>query len=338
MDNQNDPPKTDNPDSPEYASGISLDERKHRIEEEMESRIQAYTEESEAAVRDIERSIEEARQDLSRFKEQITAFEEHEERIRSQSRRVFALVADNKKRMTELARQSLEEISTIEDLKASAEMLITQERMEAARTLKPIADKYGLSLDWEAGPVPGDEYLAGIRTNMTSLLELLEGAPEPPEGVTAVPEPEKENEPGQEPPAAETGPDEENGFILVVEDDPITARILEHFLAVRKGFRVETASEAGQAQRGLERRPDLLLVNIAFPGMDVGIFTARAVKGDPPIPTIVLGSYDEQPALQQAVDKGAAGFLTKPISVDDLMKMVQGVLDPGKDSPSQTDL
>ena len=318
MDNENDHPKTEKPDSPESATGTSLEERQRRIEEAMESRIHTYTEESEAAVRDIERSIEESRQDLSRFKEQITVFDDHENKIRSQIRQVLALVNNNKKRMAELARQSLDEISKIEELTGDAELLMTEERMKAARTLRIIADKYGLSVNWQAGYEQAieDPDLAGIRTDMTALLGLLEGEPEPTDEPSAAAEPDIENK-------IEEG---RKSFILVVEDDPIAARIIEHFLAVRKNLRVETVSEAGQAQSGLERRPDLLLVNIDFPGMDVGTFLARAVKGDPPIPTIALGSYEDQPALQQAVDKGAAGFLTKPISVDDLMKKVAAVL------------
>ena len=149
MDQEKDMPKDSDPRSLESASRTSFEEKRRRIEGEMESRIRAYTEESTSAVKEIEQSIEEAKKDLSRFKDRIVLLEERERSARSRTDSVLALVAENRKKMADLARRSIEEISRVEELRAAAGGLLTEQNMEAFRSLKGIADKYGLSADWE---------------------------------------------------------------------------------------------------------------------------------------------------------------------------------------------
>ena len=78
MDQEKDVPKDSDPRSSESVSKTSFEEKRRRIEGEMESRIRAYTEESASAVKEIEQSIEEAKKDLSRFKDRIVLLEERE--------------------------------------------------------------------------------------------------------------------------------------------------------------------------------------------------------------------------------------------------------------------
>jgi CheY-like chemotaxis protein len=339
MDQEKDMPKDSDTQPLESASRTSFEEKRRRIEGEMESRIRAYTEESASAVKEIEQSIEEARQDLSRFKDRIVLLDERERSVRSQTGRVLALVADNKKKMADLARQSLEEISRVEELRIAAEGLLTEQNMEVFRSLKGIADKYGLSADWEIGleKTAEERDMAVLKENMTAVLKALDEGEDRREDGAPVARPGEDEEPGTRPAAGISEAAEERLSVLVVEDDPIAARILEHFLETRHGLRVETVSDAGRAQKALEERPDLLMVNIAFPEMDIKTFMARAVKGDPPVPTIALGAYDERPALREAVEKGASGFLTKPISVDELMKIVEDIVNPGEDGAPRPD-
>jgi len=298
--------------------------KKRVVEQEMESRIQKYKLGTEAKIRKMEQSILEAQKELDRIKIDLVFFEEQEKSIRSERERIFTLVEENKSRIVELARASLKELTDVRKLRESMEKQAAGDTRAVVDAIRGLAGKYGLSLDLDTpfeAPA-ADETFDRLEKSMTSVLEILEGekaevADEEERALSSPPEAPAEGKP----PAREEAPAGKKR-ILIVEDDPVSARILEHFLLSRGDTAVETASDAGEALKGLERRPNLILVDISFPGMDVGTFLGRAVKGDPPIPAIVIGSYSEQIKLQEAVDKGASGFFTKPIPVHEMMKMV----------------
>src|ERR1700689_4372696 len=83
------------------------------------------------------------------------------------------------------------------------------------------------------------------------------------------------------------------GHILIVDDNPIDLKLSSALLGV-KGFEVETAVDAEQAQLLLRRMvPDLMVVDIALPGMD-GLTLTRLVKSDPRlahVPVVALTAF-----------------------------------------------
>ncbi|WP_238122386.1 MULTISPECIES: response regulator [unclassified Xanthobacter] len=105
--------------------------------------------------------------------------------------------------------------------------------------------------------------------------------------------------------------------ILVVEDDPAFARTLVS-LVRRKGFQVLAA---GDGESGLElaraHRPTGILLDVMLPGMD-GWTVIERLKSDPAtrhIPVHFVSALDE---AKRGRDLGAVGFLTKPVSADEL--------------------
>ena len=83
------------------------------------------------------------------------------------------------------------------------------------------------------------------------------------------------------------------GYILIVDDNPIDLKLTSTLLGV-KGFEVETAVDAEQAQLLLRRLvPDLMVVDIALPGMD-GLTLTRLIKGDvrlAHVPVVALTAF-----------------------------------------------
>ncbi|WP_233523361.1 response regulator [Dyella solisilvae] len=101
--------------------------------------------------------------------------------------------------------------------------------------------------------------------------------------------------------------------ILIVEDDPVFARILADMVR-RKDYRVLAAAD-GESGLQLARRyrPTGILLDVMLPGMD-GWTVIERLKDDGAtrhIPVHFISAVDE---ASRGRDLGAVGFLTKPVS------------------------
>jgi CheY-like chemotaxis protein len=116
--------------------------------------------------------------------------------------------------------------------------------------------------------------------------------------------------------------------ILVVDDNPINLGLISELLAF-EGYEVIKAMDAEQAQIILaDTLPDLILMDIALPGMD-GLTLTRLLKGDARtrhIRIVALTAFAMKGDEQKAVDAGCDGYLTKPIDTRELPRKVAGYL------------
>ncbi|MDE2571613.1 MAG: response regulator transcription factor, partial [bacterium] len=109
--------------------------------------------------------------------------------------------------------------------------------------------------------------------------------------------------------------------ILVVEDDPKIARVLQLELE-HEGYAVEIASDG---LRGLERalkEPDLILLDLLLPRMD-GLEVCRLVRNQTDVPIIMLTAKDAIPDRVSGLDAGANDYLTKPFSIEELLARIR---------------
>jgi CheY-like chemotaxis protein/CHASE3 domain sensor protein len=101
--------------------------------------------------------------------------------------------------------------------------------------------------------------------------------------------------------------------VLIVEDDPIFARILADMVH-RKGYRVLAAAEGESALQLAQRyKPAGILLDVMLPGMD-GWTVIERLKADNVtrhIPVHFISAVDE---AHRGREMGAVGFLTKPVS------------------------
>jgi DNA-binding NarL/FixJ family response regulator len=121
-------------------------------------------------------------------------------------------------------------------------------------------------------------------------------------------------------------------FRVVVADDHTLVRqsVLK---AVRHEAGVEVVGEAADGPGTLaavaEHQPDLLVVDIAMPGMD-GLTVAEKLRQDAPdVKILFLSMHDDDSSLQRAVALGAAGFVSKSASIEELQEAVRAVRDGG---------
>jgi DNA-binding response OmpR family regulator len=115
------------------------------------------------------------------------------------------------------------------------------------------------------------------------------------------------------------GMDSHPRSLLLVEDDEHTRAFLADNLTA-DGFRVATASEAGEALRAIEvRRPDLVLLDLMLgggSGLDV-LDRVRGADGpaariDPDLPVIVLSGRTAEVDRVRGFARGADDYVTKP--------------------------
>lgn len=103
--------------------------------------------------------------------------------------------------------------------------------------------------------------------------------------------------------------------ILIVDDNPTNLKLASDVLA-SEGFAVESARDAEEARRLLAQRlPDLVLMDIALPGMD-GLTLTRLLKAEARyarLPIVALTASAMRGDEQKALAAGCSGYITKPI-------------------------
>lgn len=114
--------------------------------------------------------------------------------------------------------------------------------------------------------------------------------------------------------------------ILIVEDDAALAMVLRDNL-VYEGFKVDCVADGalaiGQARA---TRPDLVLLDVAIPGLN-GFEVCRTLhSGRDRMPIIMLTARAQKKDKVLGLELGADDYVTKPFSFDELLARIHAVL------------
>lgn len=116
--------------------------------------------------------------------------------------------------------------------------------------------------------------------------------------------------------------------ILVVDDNPTNLKLVSDVLEF-EGYDILKAVDAEEAQVVLAATlPDLILMDIALPGMD-GLTLTRKLKAEERtrgIRIVALTAFAMKGDDQKAFDAGCDGYITKPIDTRKLPDQVAGYL------------
>ena len=119
--------------------------------------------------------------------------------------------------------------------------------------------------------------------------------------------------------------------ILIVDDNPLNLKLASDLLRL-EGYRVLPCGNADAALDALSRHdlPDLILMDIALPGMD-GLALTRHLRAQPrfaDLPIVAMTAFAMKGDAQKALDAGCSGYVTKPIDTRLLPSQVIGFLQP----------
>ena len=116
--------------------------------------------------------------------------------------------------------------------------------------------------------------------------------------------------------------------VLVVEDDPDILELLR-FNLQQEGYGVTTAAEGASAlEKARQHPPDLMILDLALPGMP-GLEVCRRLREDPVlrrVPVIMVTAKVDEADRVVGLELGADDYVTKPFSVRELMARVRAVL------------
>jgi two-component system chemotaxis response regulator CheY len=121
--------------------------------------------------------------------------------------------------------------------------------------------------------------------------------------------------------------------VLVVDDSAAIRKILQRVLR-QTGMAINTIHEAGDGQEALEllrsRRVDLVLSDINMPKMD-GLELLAAIKRSSElaaVPVVMITTEGGETKVAEAVRLGAAGYVRKPFTADQIKEKLAGLLEP----------
>lgn len=129
--------------------------------------------------------------------------------------------------------------------------------------------------------------------------------------------------------------------VLLVDDHSIVRDGLRVCMSTSAQYEVVGEAENGDAavQLAAELTPDIVIMDVAMPGMN-GIEATRKVVGLPhPPKVVVLSMHSDREFVVEALRAGASGYLMKASAFDELVRAMDAVSE-GKTylSPSITDV
>jgi DNA-binding NarL/FixJ family response regulator len=119
--------------------------------------------------------------------------------------------------------------------------------------------------------------------------------------------------------------------VALVDDQAIVRTGLARILSPADGF--EVVAECADGREAVDQlpavRPDVILMDIRMPKLD-GIAATAQLRGKvDPAPVLVLTTFGEDEVLWGAIEAGAAGFVLKDSSAEDLITAVRAVAGGG---------
>ena len=112
--------------------------------------------------------------------------------------------------------------------------------------------------------------------------------------------------------------------MVLVDDDAMARRVVRDVLQATGHIVI---AEAGSGREGVELslyyRPDVVIMDVAMPGMDGLEATRRIVEADPGIKVVMVTSAADEAVAIAGLRAGAVGFITKDIDLEALPRVLE---------------
>lgn len=116
--------------------------------------------------------------------------------------------------------------------------------------------------------------------------------------------------------------------VILVDDNPDFVRTVADFLAQDPAIEIIGLATSGEAALDLTaaHRPDLVVMDLAMPGMG-GLEATRRLKAECPAPrVVVLSLHDDEAYRLRARQAGADGFVAKSELGTELLALIHRLL------------
>lgn len=123
-----------------------------------------------------------------------------------------------------------------------------------------------------------------------------------------------------------------------METSAIRVLLADDHALVRAGLRallqslggIQVVAEAGSGDEAVEatqrHQPDIVLMDIAMPGLNGLDAAVRILKQSPPVRLIILSMYTNEDYVRQALSVGASGYLQKGADPAELELAIKAVM------------
>lgn len=106
------------------------------------------------------------------------------------------------------------------------------------------------------------------------------------------------------------------GRVLVVDDEPPVAAVLEDFLST-EGFEVRVAHDGPAALEAFQAwHPQVVLLDLRMPGMTGLEVFARLRATDPSVAVVFVTGADDEETARRLLREGASDYVRKPVDLD----------------------
>ena len=113
--------------------------------------------------------------------------------------------------------------------------------------------------------------------------------------------------------------------ILIVDDEPAVLHALRALVA-GWGFAVSTAaSGSGALEVAAQQHPQLVVLDLAMPGLD-GIAVCQRLREWTSVPIVILSARGEEAQKVAALEAGADDYVTKPFGPHELRARIRATL------------
>jgi len=114
--------------------------------------------------------------------------------------------------------------------------------------------------------------------------------------------------------------------VLIVEDEPKIAQLLEEYLQTKGGYSTHKIMRGDEVRDWVRQHsPDLVLLDLMLPGMD-GIEVCKQLRSESEVPIIMVTARVEEIDRLLGLELGADDYICKPFSPREVVARVRAVL------------
>jgi DNA-binding NtrC family response regulator len=115
--------------------------------------------------------------------------------------------------------------------------------------------------------------------------------------------------------------------LLVIDDDPAELDIVEQYLRAKGEYEVLAETDPRSAIARLSQTPvDLVLCDWRLPELSGLQLLEEVKRHNSDLPVVIFSGYDETAVIVEAIQKGAANFLAKPLEPELLYHSIDAAL------------